>query len=461
MGLKEIFTLCGRRTPIHQTLSKQLNAASSICIQLPKYHSRGCNARFRKLTENLLFDRISPAEFRALYRELTGDESVSADSVSKEVDNRIQCIMHNLDPTLARDLRINNCRKATFDKFWDICDKVLEELTAVDERRHSSEDQDGDVIVNMAMAISAKDLHGKCKDAALNEGIQEDKIPSLSWFRLQFWPKNQRTHAAFNYTKRFNIRYMIQQRMIRKQHEDNHYCACIFKYVKEYATRIKDMVAFVCTDDKHKISVGEPGTPIAPVPRGKQGIVGRNEVFRVADHDFSKLSLIPTTILINEVPSTVDGSWYRGTPYVGVKVTALQSSTALRNAREIADCLILKYGSKEEVPPVLIVYCDGVPEHRTTFLSVKIAMIALSKFLNLDMLLLARTAPGHSWANPVEKINCILNLGLYGIGAMRTESSDVEFEASLKRCNGLEDIRKLLSSDECVILTKHSVLWIT
>ena len=104
-------------------LSKQLNAASSICIQLPRYHSRGCKARFRKLTENLLFDRISPAEFRALYRELTGDESVSEDSVSKEVDNRIQCIMHNLDPTLARDLRINNCRKATFDKFWDICDK--------------------------------------------------------------------------------------------------------------------------------------------------------------------------------------------------------------------------------------------------------------------------------------------------------------------------------------------------
>ena len=31
---------------------------------------------------------------------------------------------------------------------------------------------------------------------------------------------------------------------------------------------------------------------------------------------------------------------------------------------------------------------------------------------------------------------------------MRTESSDVEFEASLKRCNGLDDIRKLLSRDE-------------
>ena len=196
------------------------------------------------------------------------------------------------------------------------------------------------------------------------------------------------------------------------------------------------MVAFVYTDDKHKISVGEPGTPIASVPRGKQVIVGRNEVFWVADHDFAKLSLIPTTILINEVPSTVDGSWYRGTLYVGVKVTALQSSTALRNAMEISDCLILKYGSKEAVPPVLIVYSDGGPEHRTTFLSVKIAMIALSK------LLLSRTTPGHSWANPAEKINYILNLGLYGIGAMRTESSDVKFEASLKRCNGLEDIRK-------------------
>ena len=68
-------------------------------------------------------------------------------------------------------------------------------------------------------------------------------------------------------------------------------------------------------------------------------------------------------------------------------------------------------------------YTDGSPEDRTTFVSVKIAIIALQNFLNLDHILVARTAPGHSYRNPAEKINCILNLRLYGIGVMRKPSN--------------------------------------
>ena len=93
-------------------------------------------------------------------------------------------------------------------------------------------------------------------------------------------------------------------------------------------------------------------------------------------------------------------------------------STALRNAREIVDALISKHGTKNAVPPVLIIYSDEGPEHCTMFLNVKIAMIASHKFLDLDMLLLAHIAPGHSWANPAEKI--ILNLGLYVLGVMHS-----------------------------------------
>ena len=97
---------------------------------------------------------------------------------------------------------------------------------------------------------------------------------------------------------------------------------------KSGCMQIERYAAMVCVDDKHKISVGEPGIPKASVPLGCRVLVGRNEVFQVADHDFSKLSLIPTTILVNEIPESVDGSWYRGNLYVGVKLTALQSSTA-------------------------------------------------------------------------------------------------------------------------------------
>ena len=41
---------------------------------------------------------------------------------------------------------------------------------------------------------------------------------------------------------------------------------------------------------------------MAAVARGKQVIVGENETFQVADHDFSKLSIIPDGILVHKIP---------------------------------------------------------------------------------------------------------------------------------------------------------------
>ena len=64
------------------------------------------------------------------------------------------------------------------------------------------------------------------------------------------------------------------------------------------------------------------------------------------------------------------------------------------------------------MPPIPIIYTNGGPEHRPTYLSVSIAMIALQQSLNLDLLLAVRTAPVSSYRNPSERVNCILNLGL-------------------------------------------------
>ena len=151
--------------------------------------------------------------------------------------------------------------------------------------------------------------------------------------------------------------------------------------------------------------------------------------------------LTPAVILINDIPESIEKSWYRGKACVGIKMTATDPSSALRNATEIAKVLINKYGSKEAVPPILILYTDGGPENRTTFLSVKIALICLQKFLNLDQALAVRTAPGHSYHNPADKINCVLNL------CMRKHSTDPEFEQTLHNCSGLGDVRKLIEKN--------------
>ena len=71
----------------------------------------------------------------------------------------------------------------------------------------------------------------------------------------------------------------------------------------------------------------------------------------------------------------------------------MEPSTAVRNAKEIANVIIDHYGGKKElVTPISGICTDGGPEHWSSFLSVQIACIALQRFLYLDMLVAARTA---------------------------------------------------------------------
>ena len=79
---------------------------------------------------------------------------------------------------------------------------------------------------------------------------------------------------------------------------------------------------------------------------------------------------------------------------------------------------------------MLLIYTDGGPDHRCTYMSVKLAYISLFLNLDLDVLVALRTAPSNSWANPVERIMSIVNTGLQGIGLMRHKMSEV-FEKAI------------------------------
>ena len=72
--------------------------------------------------------------------------------------------------------------------------------------------------------------------------------------------------------------------------------------------------------------------------------------------------------------------------------------------------------------PVLFVYSDGGPDHRLTYMSVKLSLICLFLKLILDYLCAGRTAPYHSWRNPVERVMAILNLGLQCVGLARARN---------------------------------------
>ena len=189
-----------------------------------------------------------------------------------------------------------------------LTEEKIEEMTAVNDRRHSETTQSGDVIVNLALACSVRDLYQQCKANAIEKGVTEENIPSLSWFRFQFWPRSSYLATALNYTGRFNVRFMVQQRNIRKFSVDAHYCNALFKYSKELAIRFSNYCLFVSTNDKCKIKIGEPNFPVAAVARGKRVLVAKNQVFQVADHDLSSVTLIPTVGLMHEIPDEVDKS---------------------------------------------------------------------------------------------------------------------------------------------------------
>ena len=60
--------------------------------------------------------------------------------------------------------------------------------------------------------------------------------------------------------------------------------------------------------DKHRLKLGEPNYPVAAAERGRRVLVRRSEVLEVADHDFTRFSLIPSVILSTNIPSDASNS---------------------------------------------------------------------------------------------------------------------------------------------------------
>ena len=112
---------------------------------------------------------------------------------------------------------------------------------------------------------------------------------------------------------------MVQTKQLRKSHEDSHYVAALFRYQREMKIKFREYSAFICLDDKHRLFVGEPGYPVAAVERGKRVIVARNRDFLVADHDFTRFSLVPSVSFFIDIPEEISESWFQGQVWVNLK----------------------------------------------------------------------------------------------------------------------------------------------
>jgi len=92
---------------------------------------------------------------------------------------------------------------------------------------------------------------------------------------------------------------------------------------------------------------------------------------------------------IVDIPLSEKDSFFQGKACVVLKDKVSQPSSLLRHATELIRIL-----EKEDHNPILIT--DG-PDHRVTFPSVKLSLIALFQSLDLDMLISVRICPYQSW----------------------------------------------------------------
>ena len=67
---------------------------------------------------------------------------------------------------------------------------------------------------------------------------------------LQFYPSDAASYSAMRYTGRFAMRWGVQQRVLRKEHPDAHYCAAIFLYLRGFICKFRAFASIAFTDDK-------------------------------------------------------------------------------------------------------------------------------------------------------------------------------------------------------------------
>jgi hypothetical protein len=123
---------------------------------------------------------------------------------------------------------------------------------------------------------------------------------------------------------------MIQTRQLRANHPDAYYASALFCYEKEFAVKFREITNLIFLDDKHRCKVGEPGFPVAAVDRGKKVVVSKDAIFAIADHDFTKMGIVPSVIMVCNIPESINGNFYTGKVRIGLKDPIFTSPTCNR-----------------------------------------------------------------------------------------------------------------------------------
>ena len=93
-----------------------------------------------------------------------------------------------------------------------------------------------------------------------------------------------------------------------------------------------------------------------------------------------------------------------------LKDSIFEASSPTRHTAELSRLLKRIFPNTAAV----VMYTDGGPDHNCKHMSVRLGLLALFLELDLDTIVVMRTAPTQSWGNPVKRVMSVLKLGLQG-----------------------------------------------
>ncbi len=221
----------------------EISAVQYILDHLPYFTTRAVRNDFIDKYQSV----TNKATLRAIWKELTEDKTASANKKQQEVDDRVKEFFLNCDGELIPDLRKNNgCPKNTlFDTFWEELGKLVDEKSAVHERRSTDTCYFSDW-------VGVRDLIQEVLERCPNGTV----APSEQWVSFQFFPTNPYIHSAAKYTGKYKVKRKVQQRLLRSHHVDSSYCWAQWQFLKHMMVMHHDVALLVCSDDKAIVLVG-------------------------------------------------------------------------------------------------------------------------------------------------------------------------------------------------------------
>ncbi|XP_065929132.1 uncharacterized protein [Magallana gigas] len=425
-----------------QSTSMEIGIVNKIRESIPKYATRQMQKDF--ILKYHKHSGGSKSILRNIYQFLTDYEYTPENKQTAQIDLRTSKILLELDDTeLIFDLRKNNGKTCDprLEPFWSELGKFLDEKSVVHERRHTDTQY-------MPFAMSVEDLRNQIIKR-LPEGTP---APSTSWIRLNFCPSNPMHNSAQNYTGKFNVKFAVQQRLLRVQHADLPYGKHQFYLLKDFACKWRDHVVLQSLDDKAIVPIGEPGQAVSTGVRAHHGgLVSDPRQNLALDHDFHVAGIVPSVCFVVDVPENSKDSFYNGTVHVTVKEKVFEPSSPLRHSTETIS-IVRKYFSHNDVDmekPILLRITDGGPDHRTTYRSVQLCCLLEFIALDLDFFACIRTAPSASYYNPAERCMSTLNIALQNVALQRGRMIP-GLEMQTKSFTSLSKLRNAATKNACL-----------